>query len=102
MCISKDMDLITLTLNKVFHFSLPRFQVYRWILYHIVLYTTRFKNKWPQPWHPSSVIFSRCKAEVAWNKKSKPEYNPFGKYWLKLFYMVRMKFIFYHLDNKQF
>eukprot|EP00102_Acyrthosiphon_pisum_P026578 XP_016663788.1 PREDICTED: uncharacterized protein LOC100569340 isoform X2 [Acyrthosiphon pisum] len=68
-------------------------KVYRWILYHIVLYTTRFKNKWPQPWHPSSLVFSRCKAEVAWNKKSKPEYNPYGKYWLKLFYMGKFRMI---------
>ncbi|CAH1731726.1 unnamed protein product [Aphis gossypii] len=72
---------------------LMNIKVYRWILYHIVLYTSRFKNKWPQPWHPSSLVFSRCKTEVAWNKKSKPEYNPFGKYWLKLFYMGKFRMI---------
>lgn len=63
-------------------------QVYRWILHHIVLYASRFKNKWPLPWHPSDMVFSRCKADATWNKKSKPEYNSFGKYWLKLFFMV--------------
>lgn len=63
-------------------------QIYRWILYHVVLYTSRLRNSWPQPWHPSNLVYSRCKAEVAWNKQSNPEYNPFGKYWLKLFFMV--------------
>ncbi|VVC45895.1 Peptidase C2, calpain, catalytic domain [Cinara cedri] len=68
-------------------------KIYRWILYHIVLYTSRFKNQWPQPWHPSSTVFSCCKAKVAWNKKSNSEYNPFGKYWLKLFFMGKFRMI---------
>ncbi|XP_025198171.1 uncharacterized protein LOC112596622 [Melanaphis sacchari] len=85
---ANDIDNL-LTVNE----SLMNVKVYRWILYHIVLYTSRFKNKWPQPWHPSNLVFSCCKTEVAWNKKSKPEYNPFGKYWLKLFYMGKFRMI---------
>lgn len=69
-------------------------QVYRWILYHVVLYSTRFQNEWPQPWHPSSLIFSRCGVEVSQNKQSKPEYNSFGKYWLKLYFMVSLRLIY--------
>ncbi|XP_050528657.1 uncharacterized protein LOC126898541 isoform X2 [Daktulosphaira vitifoliae] len=68
-------------------------KLYKWILFHVIMYIHRFQNKSPIPWHPCSIIFSRCKVDGTWNKNPKPEYNPFGKYWLKLFYMGEFRLI---------
>ncbi|XP_050439309.1 uncharacterized protein LOC126844889 isoform X2 [Adelges cooleyi] len=78
-----------LTVNK----SLMNVKAYRWMLYHIIIYIRRFKNKWPIPWHPISNIFSRCKVTAAWNRRPRPVFNPFGKYWLKLYYMGEFRLI---------
>lgn len=91
LIIRKYISLIFLNKIVIYKDSALNFvvrQLYKRILFHIIMYVRRFKNKSPTPWHPCSNIFSRCKVDASGNKKLKSEFNPFGKYWLKLFYMV--------------